>query len=497
MGGRFSMGGRGSRRAFELRSRSGIQEFTPYSYPSVGSVPPCLCVNSYDRQQPRVDRMTSSRCCQLILYSLFFALGAVADEFPVTGTERPECAALDDWMTAFVKEHKIPGGSLAIMHDGKLIYARGFGWADREAKTPVQPDSLFRIASVSKPITAVAILKLAEEKRLKLDDKVLDYLPFNPHFEGDAKFDERWRQITIAHCLSHTGGWDRDKSYDPMFQAIRMTKALKIDLPITPPQIIRYQLGQPLDFDPGEHYAYSNFGYSILGRIIEKVTGKPYEDHVREAVLKPLGIERARMGGSLETERFDGEVKYYVVNDAKNTATTGPGAGEAKVSIPYGVWRQETLDSHGGWIASTPDLVEIRRRLRSFERRQIHSQRIPCPCDRPTDVFRSRRHSLRRRQNKNHLTLRLRLVPEAGSRLQTGKTTTVARHGGALPCTAASLMHFPNGLNVAVLFNLGQSADGKFLGRRVEEPLTRHIREIKTWPTAASTDPSPSATMDG
>jgi hypothetical protein len=66
-----------------------------------------------------------------------------------------------------------------------------------------------------------------------------------------------------------------------------------------------------------------------------------------------------------------------------------------------------------------------------------------------------------------------------------GKMATVARHGGALPCTASSLMHFPNGLNVAVLFNLGQSADGKFLGRRVEEPLTRRIREIKTWPTSA------------
>src|SRR6478752_1714578 len=265
--------------------------------------------------------------CWSLLFILLSVPLAAAEDVSITGVERPELAALDEWMKSFVAEHQIPGGALAIVKDGRLVYARGFGWADREAKTPVQPESLFRIASVSKPLTAVAILKLAETQRLKLADKVLDYLPLEPHFEGAAKFDERWRQITIAQCLSHTGGWDRDKSYDPMFQAIRMTKSLKAELPITPPQIIRYQLGQQLDSDPGERYAYSNFGYSILGRIIEKVTGRPYEEYVRDEVLRPLGIERARIGGSLEDQRFEGEVKYYVVKDGTGTATTGPGAG--------------------------------------------------------------------------------------------------------------------------------------------------------------------------
>jgi N-acyl-D-amino-acid deacylase len=429
----------------------------------------------------RVDGMKSNRCWQWLLGSLFLALVATADETQVSGIERTECTSLDEWMKAFVKEHNIPGGSLAVRRDGQLVYARGFGWADRDAKTPVQPDSLFRIASVSKPITAVAILKLAEEKRLKLDDKVLDYLPFEPHFEADAKFDERWRQITLAHCLSHTGGWDRDKSYDPMFQAIRMTKSLKVDLPITPPQIIRYQLGQPLDFDPGERYAYSNFGYSILGRIIERVAGQPYEDYVREAVLRPLGIERARIGGSLESQRLDGEVKYYVVNDAKGNATTGPGAGEAKVAIPYGVWRQETLDSHGGWIASATDLARFAAAFDlSSDGKSVRSKLLT-----PASVNQmfSGHAGIPSTDDKTKITSHYGygwfLKDEADS---TGKTVTVARHGGALACTAASLMHFPDGLNVAVLFNLGQSADGKFLGRGIEQPLTRRIREIKTWP---------------
>ena len=126
-----------------------------------------------------------------------------------------------------------------------------------------------------------------------------------------------------------------------------------------PEHIIRFQLGQPLDFDPLTRYAYSNFGYSILGRVIEKVTGQPYEQYVRESILKPLGIERPRIGGSLESERVEGEVKYYDVHNGKGLATVGPGAGKDEVPISYGVWRQETLDAHGGWIASVIDLVNF------------------------------------------------------------------------------------------------------------------------------------------
>lgn len=428
--------------------------------------------------------MRLNRSLYLLACSLLFAVSAAGDEPPITGTARPELTALDDWMKAFMTEHAIPGGSLAIVRDGSLIYARGFGLADREAKTPVQPESLFRIASVSKPITAAAILKLAEEKRLKLDDKVLDYLRFDPHLEPGAKFDVRWQDVTIAHCLSHSGGWDRDKSYDPMFQAVRMAKSLKVEFPINPPQIIRYQLGQPLDFDPGERYAYSNFGYSILGRVIEKVTGQSYEDYIREAVLRPLGIERARIGGSLESQRFDGEVKYYVVKDATGISTTGPGAGEAKVPISYGVWRQETLDAHGGWIASAPDLAKFAAAFDLLGNGGHTRGGLLAP--ESVRLMLSSHADIPSTEDKTKITAHYgfgwMLKKEVDSN---GQTVVVARHGGSLPCTAASLMHFPDRLNVAVLFNLGQSADGKFLGRRVEEPLTRCIREVKNWPPFA------------
>ena len=119
------------------------------------------------RQLPRV----------LLLFS-FFAGSVCSEELSVTGTARSEFAGFDAWMKQFMTEHNVPGGALAIVQDGKLVYSRGFGWADREGKEPVPPDALFRIASVSKPITAVAILRLVEQGKLSLDDKVLDHLRF-------------------------------------------------------------------------------------------------------------------------------------------------------------------------------------------------------------------------------------------------------------------------------------------------------------------------------
>jgi N-acyl-D-amino-acid deacylase len=397
------------------------------------------------------------------------------DQLPVVGEARAELAAVDEWVRDWMAENKVPGAAVAIGREGKVVYARGFGYADRDDKTPVQPDNLFRIASVSKPITGVAVMKLVQEEKLKLEDKVFDFLPYEPHFEDGGKFDERWKQITVVECLSHTGGWDREKSYDPMFQAVRMARSLKIDLPVLPEHVIRYQLGQPLDFDPLTRYAYSNFGYCVLGRVIEKVTGQAYEKYVQEAILKPLGIERARIGGSLAGERADGEVRYYDVHDGQGLATTGPGAGQDQVPISYGTWRQETLDAHGGWIASAPDLVKF---AAAFDL---------------TDGGRRTRGGILSAAN-----VRLMFSPQVsipkrdggggggyygiGWTLRNEDDVLVARHGGALPCTAASLMHFPDGTNLAMLTNLGQRPDGTFLGRSLEEPLTKLVRGVERWP---------------
>lgn len=254
-------------------------------------------------------------------------LGAVAAAAPLGGSRllagpaRPTAPrqvtiaeAFDREIQHFMASRRIPGGALAVVKGGRIVYARGYGWADRERRIPVRPDSLFRIASISKPVTAAAVLRLVEQRRLDLGAKALDFIKLPPHLEADGQPDDRLQQITIRHLLQHTGGWDREKSFDPMFRPIRIAEKVGAPAPASAAAVIRYMLGRRLDFDPGTRYAYSNFGYCLLGRIIETITGQPYEQFVRDQILGPLGISQMRLGATLEQHRRDGEVRYYTAS---------------------------------------------------------------------------------------------------------------------------------------------------------------------------------------
>jgi N-acyl-D-amino-acid deacylase len=263
----------------------------------------------------------------------------------------------DDLMVSFLRHHQVPGAALAVVDGERLVYARGFGFADTDAKTPVLPTSLFRIASISKPITGVAILQLVQRGQLRLDERVFDILPLAPHVEGDQRQpDPRLAEITVQQLLQHTGGWDRDQSFDPMFQSVRIARSLGTAPPAGADAVIRFMRDQTLDFAPGHRYAYSNFGYCLLGRIIEKRSGQTYEQYVKENLLQPLGITRPHIGRTRDRSSF--EVRYY---DESND--TGPSVFESDlhqtVPQPYGAWYLEAMDAHGGWIASAVDLVRF------------------------------------------------------------------------------------------------------------------------------------------
>jgi CubicO group peptidase (beta-lactamase class C family) len=157
-----------------------------------------------------------------------------ADEPPTTGKAIPELAAYDRAMTDLLGKWKAPGGAVAVAREGRIVFARGYGWANVEEKKPVQPDSLFRIASISKPITAVAIMRLVERGRLSLDAKIVDLLSLgDPGIAPPpgTKLDPRWHSITVRHLLHHTGGWDRAKSFDAMFIPIKAAAALGAPAP--------------------------------------------------------------------------------------------------------------------------------------------------------------------------------------------------------------------------------------------------------------------------
>jgi N-acyl-D-amino-acid deacylase len=273
-------------------------------------------------------------------------------EIQATGRAAPRLAAFDELVTRLLQKYEVPGAALAVVKEGRLVLARGYGFADVDRKEPVQPDSLFRIASLSKPFTSAAILTLVERGTLRLDDRAFARLGLG------EPVDPRVKTITIRELLLHAGGWDRDTSFDPMFIPLKAAKAVGATSPASCETVIRYMLTQPLQFAPGSAMHYSNFGYCVLGRVIEKVTGERYDDYVRSAVLAPIGITHMRLGHTLLPERVPGEVRYYNFPGAPLVRSVFP-SHPGQVPSPYGGWYLEAMDSHGGWIASPIDLVRF------------------------------------------------------------------------------------------------------------------------------------------
>jgi CubicO group peptidase (beta-lactamase class C family) len=390
----------------------------------------------------------------------------------------PKLAAYDDLMSAFMREHNPPGAALAVTYHGRLVYARGFGHAHLEKKELVRPASLFRIASVSKPFTATGVMHLVEKGKLQLDDRVFPLLKLQPVLEQGARLDLRWHDITVRHCLQHTAGWDRNKSFDPMGAetAENVAKALKVSLPIGPKQIIRYTMGKPLDFDPGTAYVYSNFGYCVLGRIIEAVAGKPYHEFMQQEILAPLGIHAMQLGTNLLKDRAAGEVKYYDSSHRTGRAISGPKIGE-EAPLPYGVECIETMDANGGWIASAVDLVRFAVALDDPKRCPILSDESIQPMLAPPPGLVG--HGPKGRPKPEYYACGWDVRPAVG---QPGKYTKW--HGGMLAGSSTLLVCRDDGINWAVLFNSDAGKDGKEYAGLIDPLLHKPASEIKDWPDA-------------
>jgi CubicO group peptidase (beta-lactamase class C family) len=378
--------------------------------------------------------------------------------------------AFDREMDQFMSARQIPGGALAVIKDRRLVYARGYGWADREKQEATRAESLFRIASISKPFTAVAILRLLEAGRLDLEDRAFERLELKP-LSNDGKPDAALNKITIRHLLHHTGGWDRDKSGDPMFRSILIARAADVTPPAMPEQIIRYMLGRPLDFDPGVHYAYSNFGYCVLGRIIEKLSGTTYEKFVQQEVLAPASIKRMRLGHSLSEGRAEGEVKYYMKTGEHGRSVFPTQTG--RVPEPYGGFCLEAMDSHGGWLASAVDLVRFAAALDSsnsncllnLDTRRLLYEPPAVPVSRKPDG-----------------TLASAFYA-CGWQVRPVGTKGKANywHNGSLPGTATMLVRRADGLAWAALFNQ-RSEDSKLSDNAIDPALHRAADAVSEWP---------------
>lgn len=279
----------------------------------------------------------------------------VKQALPVSGTNVPQLKAFDEAMLKIMTSRGWTAGALAVSRNGKTVFSHGYGYRDADHLLPVTPETPFRIASVSKPITAAVIRSMVADSTLKLDDKAFTVLGMTSKATGDT----RLKEITIEHLLGHRGGWDSKKAkYDPMFDPIEIANKLGRPSPATPNMILEHMLTQPLQFKPGAESQYSNFGYSVLGRVIEKKSGQSFVQELKKRIATPLGMGSLQLGRTQRVARQFNEPEYINLGDsAKNVFDVkGPA-----ISWADGGFHLEAMDSHGGLISNAPDLLKFAR----------------------------------------------------------------------------------------------------------------------------------------
>ena len=196
-------------------------------------------------------------------------------------------------------------GVVFVSKNGKILFEKGFGYRDFENKVPSTPNTIYQIGSMTKQFTAVVILKLAEQKKLTLQDKLNKYFPDYP----------RGNEITIEHLLTHTSGiyeYFRNTQYNNRDQKKPLSKAERMS----------FFRDKPLDFDPGTKFSYCNSGYELLGLIIEQLTQKPYELVVKEYILNPLKM--IHTGFDFVGLKSNDKAKPYSLYSKKETTNSTP-----------------------------------------------------------------------------------------------------------------------------------------------------------------------------
>jgi N-acyl-D-amino-acid deacylase len=384
-----------------------------------------------------------------------------------TGETSERFSAFEIEWQEFLKKHRVPGAAVAIGEEGKIVFARGYGYSDIAAKEPVTTASLFRIASISKPITAVGILQLVEQEKLKLDDKVFQVLDYEADIAAAGeKFDTRLRDITIRHLLEHRSGWDRDQSFDAMFQSVRFAKETETPAPADQMAVIKAMLSQKLDFDPGERYAYSNFGYCLLGRVIEKLTAQTYEAYVKEKVLAPIGITTMKIGASRLEGRSANEVRYYQPGSGKSVFQTDL---DQEVPWQYGGWNLEAMDSHGAWIASATDIATFAAAFDDAEHCPILSKpSIDLMYQRPPGLAGSDKEG---NEKPTFYSLGWQNRPVEGGRVSHW-------HTGSLSGTATIMIRRHDGKTLVAMLNTRVSPFASAVGQALDKALNEAANKI-------------------
>jgi len=328
-------------------------------------------------------------------------------------------------------KYSVGGSSLALVKDGRLVYAEGFGVMDRESEDPVEATSLFRIAGISKPVTSAALMLMLEKDPALLNSKVFGSGGILGTRYGTQPYSQYERDITVQHLLEHTAGGEAwGAGQDPLFAQQQLWSNFT--------ELIGWTLDtRDPSSPPGTHFSYSHFGYIVLGRVIEQLSSQAYQTYVQEKLLRPIGAHGMKIGRNEKSEAYPNEVTYY---------------SSSPWSPYYPGLNLERLDASGGWVASAVDLARF---LVHFD-----------GSDSSPDLISKSTYDL--------------MVSPSSANQYYAKGWSVDGvsniwHTGALPGTGAFAMSAANGISAIFLINYNFQND---MG-----PITWEIIQgIKSWP---------------
>jgi CubicO group peptidase (beta-lactamase class C family) len=312
-----------------------------------------------------------------VAVALLLASAGIPDarggDLPVAGYPVPSLVAFDELMQAYMAQHSIDSGILAVSKDGVIIYQRGFG-VDTPENTPM------RLASLEKRFTQRAIQHLASEGLIEMTDQVFDLSEcpggILSHIPWKGLGDTRLCDITIQDIIDHRGGWDRDTASigDPQGKTLQIAQEMGITPPAGRDAIIQYMLSEPLQFDPGTNgcqdgknptFCYSNFGYMVLGRVIEVVTGMDHLDFIRTHIVTPrhwMPNQEIIFGRTFAADQSPREPLYQCTN-CNSTNVFDPDG--ASVPRPYGGWHHEAFLGHGNIVAGAAPVLTLMHQYNS------------------------------------------------------------------------------------------------------------------------------------
>lgn len=377
-----------------------------------------------------------------------------------------ETEKFDAAIKRFMRYWDIKGASFALMKNDSLIYAKGYGYSDIKDSIECEVKNVFRVASVSKLITAVAIMRLCETGKLTTQDFVFGE-------EGilcDSLFlnyrDKNIKKITVEHLLRHTGGFANPHG-DAAFNTDLVAKYLGKDLPLSMDDMVLYATRMRLRAKPGGWFNYSNLGYIILSKVIEKASGMPYERYVKDSVLAPMGCYDMHLAHNYSDEFLSNEVKYYEVKEAEPVPAYD--GSDTLVMKSRGGNDVHGLYGAGGWVASPVELLKFVSAIDE------------CPVK---EEFLSR-------ESIDFMTMYSKSIKPAG---WASVTSREWMRTGSMAGTSALIKAQKDGYTWVFISN-SSSWTGPGLSRQMNRDITRALKRVKKWPEVDYFNLAPATTL--